>query len=119
MNTKIQGLEVIERDTKRGSAEYTYKGVRISKYTQETGHKTRIRGGYSRAGVKFTFKVNTYRVRATVQTGYIISKAYTLKETISDIDRWLTYENSAVENGRIISGVSDRAILRAEGKISA
>jgi hypothetical protein len=119
MATKIEGLEVIERDSKRGSAEYNYKGVRISKYTQERGYKTRIRGGYSRAGVKFTFKVNTYRVNATVQTGYIISKAYTLKETVSDIDRWLANGNTAVENGRITSGVTDKAILIEEGKLIA
>ena len=119
MAAKIEGLEVVERDSKRGSATYIYKGVRISKYTQELGHKTMIRGGYSRAGVKFTFKINTYRVNATVQSGYIISKAYTLKETVADIDRWLEGGNRAVENYTIISGVTDRAILRAEGKISA
>jgi hypothetical protein len=119
MARKIEGLEVVERDASRGSATYNYKGVRISKYTQELGHKTMIRGGYSRAGVKFTFKIDTYRVNASVQTGYIISKAYTLKETVADIDRWLEGDNRAVEKGRIISGVTDRAILRAEGKISA
>jgi hypothetical protein len=119
MAKKIEGLQVVERDSKKGSATYIYKGVRISKNTQELGHKTMIRGGYSRAGVRFTFKVYTYRAKAMVNTGYIISKAYTLKETVADIDSWLAGENRAVENYTIIAGVTDRAILRAEGKISA
>lgn len=118
MATKIAGLEVIDRNSERGSATYMYKGVRIEKYTQERGHKTRIRGGYSRAGVKFTFKINTYSATAVVCSSYILSKNYTLKDTIADIDNWLAGDNRAVENGSIISGVTDRATLRAEGKIA-
>jgi hypothetical protein len=58
---RYEGLEIVERNSARGSAEYIYKGVRVSKYTQERGHKTRIRGGYSRAGVKFSYQVNYFR----------------------------------------------------------
>lgn len=118
MATKIEGLEVIERNSQRGSATYMYKGVRIEKYTQERGHKTKIRNGYSRAGVKFTYKINFFRAQAIVPTDYRISKNFTLKDTIAEIDRWLAGENRAVENGTIISGVSDRETLKAEGKIA-
>ena len=120
MSKKIEGLEVISRDSKRGSAEYMYKGVRISKYTQELGHKTRIRGVYSRAGIKFTFKISSYHEKAIVPTNYMIVKNYTLKDTVNEINRWLEGStNRAVEKGTIINGVSDREALRACGKISA
>lgn len=112
MTTKIAGLEVIQRDAQRGSAEYMYKGVRVSKYTQERGHKTKIRGGYSRAGVKFTFHVDFYRAQAIVPTSYRIVKNYTLKETIAEIENFISREDVAVENGKIIHGVSDRDIIR-------
>lgn len=115
---KIQGLAVIERDSVKGSAEYIYKGVRIAKYTQERGYKTKNRGGYSRAGVKFTFKIHIFRANASVKTNYIISKNFTLKETIAEIESWFSCENVAVEQGSIIKGVSDRELLRAQGEYS-
>jgi len=115
---KYEGLEVIERNSARGFAEYIYKGVRISKYTQERGHKTMIRGGYSRAGVKFTYKVNHFRAKAVVPTSYSIVKNYTLKETIAEIDAYLNRENVIADRGYIINGVTDREILRGEGKYS-
>jgi len=113
---KYEGLEVIERNSARGSAEYIYKGVRISKYTQERGHKTRIRGGYSRAGVKFTFKVKNFRAHAIVATSYNIVRNYTLKETIAEIDAYLNREDVIADKGYIINGVTDREILRNKGE---
>ena len=113
---KYEGLEVVERNTTRGSAEYIYKGVRISKYTQERGHKTRIRGGYSRAGVKFSYKVNSFNANAVVPTSYRISVNFTLKETIAEIEALLSRENVAVERGQIINNVSEREILRSRGE---
>jgi hypothetical protein len=113
---KYEGLEVVERDSARGSAEYIYKGVRIAKYTQERGHKTRIRGGYSRAGVKFTYKVNNFRAYAIVATSYIIVKNYTLKETIAEIDAYLIRENVIADRGEIINGVAEREIFRSRGE---
>ena len=113
---KYEGLEVVERNSARGSAEYLYKGVRISKYTQERGHKTRIRGGYSRAGVKFTYKVKHFRAHAIVATSYSIVKNYTLKETIAEIERLLSREDVIAERGAIIINVSEREILRNRGE---
>ena len=115
MATKIEGLEVVSRDSKRGSAEYTYKGVRISKYTQERGHKTRIRGGYSRAGVKFTFHIDHFHANSYVKMSYSIVKNFTLKDTVEEITRWLNGGNTMAENGKIINGVTDRDTLRANG----
>jgi hypothetical protein len=115
MATKIEGLEVVQRDSVRGSAEYLYKGVRISKYTQERGHKTRIRGGYSRAGVKFTFKVNNFNAHAIIATSYRISKNYTLKETIAEINDYLSRSNIMADNGEIIVGVAEREMFRKTG----
>jgi hypothetical protein len=84
---RYEGLEIVERNSARGSAEYIYKGVRVSKYTQERGHKTRIRGGYSRAGVKFSYQVNYFHANATcANTWYRISVNFTLKATIAAID---------------------------------
>ncbi len=113
---RYEGLEIVERDSARGSAEYIYKGVRISKYTQERGYKTRIRGGYSRAGVKFTFKAHFFRAKAVVPTNYSIVKNYTLKETIAEIDAYLNREDVIAENGGIIVNVSEREILRNRGE---
>ena len=113
---KYEGLEVVERNTTRGSAEYIYKGVRVSKYTQERGHKTRIRGGYSRAGVKFSYKVNSFNANAVVPTSYRISVNYTLKETIAEIEALLARENVIAERGGIILNVSEREILRSRGE---
>jgi hypothetical protein len=113
---KYEGLEVVERNTARGSAEYIYKGVRVAKYTQERGHKTRIRGGYSRAGVKFSYKVNSFNANAVVPTSYRISVNFTLKETIAEIEALLARENIAVERGEIIVNVSEREILRSRGE---
>jgi hypothetical protein len=113
---KYEGLEVVERNSARGSAEYIYKGVRIAKYTQERGHKTRIRGGYSRAGVKFSYKVNSFNANAVVPTSYRISVNFTLKETIAEIEALLSRENVAVERGQIINNVSEREILRSRGE---
>ena len=113
---KYEGLEVVERNSARGSAEYIYKGVRIAKYTQERGHKTRIRGGYSRAGVKFSYKVNSFNANAVVPTSYRISVNFTLKETIAEIEGLLARENIAVERGEIIVNVSEREILRGRGE---
>lgn len=113
---KYEGLEVVERNSARGSAEYIYKGVRIAKYTQERGHKTRIRGGYSRAGVKFSYKVNSFNAKAVVPTSYRISVNFTLKETIAEIEALLSRENVAVERGQIINNVSEREILRSRGE---
>jgi hypothetical protein len=113
---KYEGLEVVERDSARGSAEYLYKGVRISKYTQERGHKTRIRGGYSRAGVKFSYKVQYFRAHAIVATSYSIRKNYTLKEIISEIDSYLSRENVIAERGEIICGVAERELFRSRGE---
>jgi hypothetical protein len=113
---KYEGLEIVERDSARGSAEYIYKGVRIAKYTQERGHKTRIRGGYSRAGVKFTYKVNNFRAHAIVATSYIIVKNYTLKETIAEIDAYLIRENVIADKGEIINGVAERELFRSRGE---
>ena len=113
---KYEGLEVVERNTTRGSAEYIYKGVRVSKYTQERGHKTRIRGGYSRAGVKFTYKVNHFRFHAIVATSYSIVKNYTLKETIAEIDAYLNRENVIADRGEIINGVTERETFRSRGE---
>ena len=112
MATKIDGLEVIERNSQRGSATYEFNGVQISKYTQDRGHKTMTRNGYSRAGVKFTFQVQSYSANATVKTHYMTFTNYTLKETIADITKYLSRDNVAVENGKIINGVSDRDIIR-------
>ena len=113
---KYEGLEVVERNTTRGSAEYIYKGVRVSKYTQERGHKTRIRGGYSRAGVKFSYKVNSFNANAVVPTSCRISVNYTLKETIAEIEALLARENVIAERGGIILNVSEREILRSRGE---
>ncbi len=113
---RYEGLEVVERDSARGSAEYIYKGVRIAKYTQDRGHKTRIRGGYSRAGVKFTYKVEQFRAHAIVATSYNIVKNYTLKETISEIDAYLNRENVIADRGVIINGVSERELFRSRGE---
>lgn len=118
MATKIDGLEVVKRDSKRGSAEYTYKGVRISKYTQERGYKGRLRGSYVRAGVKFTFHIDHYRADAYVKMSYSTVKNYTLKDTVEEINCWLAKNDMAVENGKIINGVTDRAIIKAE-KVNA
>ena len=115
---KYEGLEVVERDSDRVSAEYIYKGVRISKYTQERGHKTRIRGGYSRAGVKFSYKVNCFNANAVVPTSYRISVNYTLKETIAEIEALLVREDVIAERGGIILNVSEREILRSRGEYS-
>ena len=115
---RYEGLEVVERNTTRGSAEYIYKGVRISKYTQERGHKTRIRGGYSRAGVKFSYKVNCFNANAVVPTSYRISVNYTLKETIAEIEALLVREDVIAERGGIILNVSEREILRSRGEYS-
>ena len=115
---KYEGLEVVERNTTRGSAEYIYKGVRVSKYTQERGHKTRIRGGYSRAGVKFSYKVNCFNANAVVPTSYRISVNYTLKETIAEIEALLVREDVIAERGGIILNVSEREILRNRGEYS-
>ena len=115
---KYEGLEVVERNTTRGSAEYIYKGVRVSKYTQERGHKTRIRGGYSRAGVKFSYKVNCFNANAVVPTSYRISVNYTLKETIAEIEALLVREDVIAERGGIILNVSEREILRSRGEYS-
>lgn len=112
---KYEGLEVVERDSARGSAEYLYKGVRISKYTQERGHKTR-RGGYSRAGVKFTYKVHNFRFHAIIATSYRSVKNYTLKETIAEIDAYLNQENVIADRGEIINGVSERELFRSRGE---
>ena len=113
---KYEGLEVIERNSARGSAEYIYKGVRVSKYTQERGHKTRIRGGYSRAGVKFSYKVNSFNANAVVPTSYRISVNFTLKETIAEIEGLLARENVIAERGEIILNVGEREILRSRGE---
>ncbi len=113
---RYEGLEVVERNSARGSAEYIYKGVRIAKYTQDRGHKTRIRGGYSRAGVKFTYKVNCFNANAVVPTSYRISVNYSLKETIAEIERLLVRENVIAERGEIIINVSERQILRDRGE---
>ncbi len=113
---RYEGLEVVERDSARGSAEYIYKGVRIAKYTQDRGHKTRIRGGYSRAGVKFTYKVNCFNANAVVATSYRICVNYSLKETIAEIERLLVRENVIAERGEIIINVSERQILRDRGE---
>ena len=113
---RYEGLEVVERNSARGSAEYFYKGVRISKYTQDRGHKTMIRGGYSRAGVKFTYKVNFFRAKVIVPTSYSIVKNYTLKETIAEIDAHLNQEDVIADKGCIINGVTDREILRGRGE---
>ena len=115
---KYEGLEVVERNTTRGSAEYIYKGVRVSKYTQQRGHKTRIRGGYSRAGVKFSYKVNCFTANAVVPTSYRISVNYTLKETIAEIEALLVREDVIAERGGIILNVSEREILRSRGEYS-
>ena len=115
---KYEGLEVVERNTTRGSAEYIYKGVRVSKYTQERGHKTRIRGGYSRAGVKFSYKVNCFNANAVVPTSYRISVNYTLKETIAEIEALLVREDVIAERGGIILNFSEREILRSRGEYS-
>jgi hypothetical protein len=115
---RYEGLEIVERNSARGSAEYIYKGVRVSKYTQERGHKTRIRGGYSRAGVKFSYQVNYFHANAMVTTSYNIVKNFTLKETIAEIDAYLNRENVIAEKGKIISGVTDREILRSRGEYS-
>ena len=113
---RYEGLEVVERNSARGSAEYLYKGVRISKYTQERGHKTRIRGGYSRAGVKFSYKVNSFNANAVVPTSYRSVKNYSLKETIAEIEGLLVRENVIAERGEIILNVSEREILRGRGE---
>ena len=113
---RYEGLEIVERNSARGSAEYIYKGVRIAKYTRERGHKTRIRGGYSRAGVKFSYKVNSFNANAVVPTSYRISVNFTLKETIAGIEALLSRENVAVERGQIINNVSEREILRSRGE---
>jgi hypothetical protein len=113
---RYEGLEIVERNSACGSAKYIYKGVRISKYTQERGHKTRIRGGYSRAGVKFSYKVNSFNANAVVPTNYRISVNFTLKETIAEIEGLLGRENVAVERGEIILNVSEREILRSRGE---
>ena len=112
---RYEGLEIVERNSARGSAEYVYKGVRIAKYTQERGHKLR-RHGYSRAGVKFSYQVNYFHADAMVTTSYTNVKNFTLKETIAEIDAYLNRENVIAEKGKIISGVTDREILRNRGE---
>lgn len=116
MAKKIEGLEIVSRDSKTGTAEYLYRGVRISKYTQAMGHKTRIRGGYSRAGVKFSFKIEVFRANASVNTDYWVRKDFVLKSVVQEIESWLSKENVIAENGKIITGVSDREILREKGE---
>jgi hypothetical protein len=102
---KYEGLEVVERNSARGSAEYIYKGVRISKYTQERGHKTRIR-----------YKANSFNANAVVPTSYRISVNYSLKETIAEIEKLLAREDVIAERGGIIINVSEREILRGRGE---
>jgi hypothetical protein len=80
--------------------------------------KTRIRGGYSRAGVKFSYKVNSFNANAVVPTHYRISVNFTLKETIAEIERLLNQENVIAERGNIIVNVSEREILRSRGEYS-
>lgn len=99
---KYEGLEVVERDSAKGSAEYLYKGVRVSKY-----------------GGKFVFKVNHFRASAIVPTNYSKAKYSSLKEVIANIDSWLIMENVGVEGKEIINGLSDRQTLRDQGKWKA
>jgi len=117
MTTKIDGLEVISRDSQRGSAEYIYKGVRISKYTRELGHKGRTRGSYVRAGVVFSYKTEVYNAQAIVPSHYSIRKEFTLKNVIAEIDALLVKDNVIVDNNTIIINPADRAIVL--GKVNA
>ncbi len=68
------------------------------------------------AGVKFSYKVNSFNANAVVPTSYRISVNFTLKETIAEIEALLSRENVAVERGQIINNVSEREILRSRGE---
>jgi hypothetical protein len=92
--------------------------TRVSEFLNTLKSADTKQEGYSRAGVKFSYKVNSFNANAVVPTHYRISVNFTLKETIAEIERLLNQENVIAERGNIIVNVSEREILRSRGEYS-
>ena len=118
MTKKIDGLEIVSRNAERGSAEYIYKGVYISKWTLNRGHKGRTRGSYVSAGAYFTFQVQSYDSKAVTKSYYFTNKNRKLQDAIDAVNVYVNRADVIIENGKVIINPQEREII-VQQKVNA